>query len=55
MKYEYQKLLNELEMGCVGACNCQTKTPDVKYHKTTCHYRLHKESIKAIKDLHRAR
>lgn len=38
--YEIRKRLTSLQ---VGGCTCLTKTPELKYHKETCHYRLASE------------
>jgi hypothetical protein len=43
-----EQLIDRLEMACIAACSCLTKTPDWQHHETNCRYRLFQESIAAL-------
>lgn len=43
-----RRLLDRLQRAQVGGCTCLTKTPELSYHKDTCHYRLFEEATAAL-------
>ncbi len=49
------ELGKELFGYCVGSCSCMTKTPETKYHKADCRYRVYQESFFALTILLRER
>jgi len=44
-------LADRLFFAQVAGCTCLTKTPETKYHKPLCHFRLFVESLKRIAEL----
>ena len=51
---ESESLLDRLMEGSIGSCSCLTKTPELQYHNPTCHFRLHQESGREIRQLRAA-
>jgi hypothetical protein len=41
-------LTERLLRAAVGGCTCLTKSPDIQWHDTLCHYRLFTESFGEI-------
>ena len=42
---ELKKKDYALTLLTIGTCNCLTKTPDTKFHKMTCIYKIAKEAL----------
>lgn len=51
-KEQIRPLTDRLLSACVAGCSCLTKTPDIQYHEPLCHYRLHMESLQALRSAH---
>ena len=43
-------LADRLEQATVGSCTCLTKSHDIQYHATDCHYRLFDETAAALRE-----
>ena len=41
-------LIEFLHDACIAGCSCLTKSPEIVFHESTCHYRLHVQSIDRI-------
>lgn len=42
---ENQRLRDAMLKATVGSCSCLTKTPDYKYHRDYCGYRILMEAL----------
>lgn len=40
-----RKLREVLELACIAACECMTKTPDPQYHAESCRYKKYREAL----------
>lgn len=54
--YDYNKELPIRPLSIFGSCTCLTKTPDIKFHKVDCRYRLivENEQLRKERDYYKA-
>lgn len=46
-----ERLTEALELASIGACNCLTKSPDLKFHGENCRYRIFQEALSQTQSL----
>lgn len=43
-------LIERIELACVAACTCLTKTPEWHHHEPNCRYRLLQEAAESLRE-----